>query len=283
MSKGVIMPQDTKYDIKLGPGSKKSLIISEAFMNLMNGFGNNSVRRNVDEKHALQQFEDIFARTGRFDKFLMVAVNPATNSISLIPRFPSDIARAVERSPIDHKGKILISTDLALAVLSKAFLKTLREDLDQFGANNWIESTRRVRFGDVDSTSDIQLGFGDLYNTGLVKVKFGKRSVNELKSFLKDMGYEIGTDRMEKEGDELQVEQKLYGDDQDNKDKADVPPLLKTKKTVVLDRIDKLNKALDEFVQVYEDYAEYDISELNMAMSGLVEKLNDLGLVGTEK
>ncbi len=275
-----------QYDLKLGPGSKKSKMIADALLSLEKGFSR-SMRKKVDTIHAEQQYEDIFARTGRFDKFLELTMYPVSDTATITPRFPSNIAQAIERSPIDHKGNILISTDLALATLSKSFLKTLRSDIDKFASNKWTEMARKVRLGDVDSTSDIELGFGDLYNTGMVKITFDKDiNIKDLKEHLLQAGYEVGKDRLpEKDEEELQVEQlerpKIGEDDSTTPDSA--PPLLKTKKALVVDAIDKLEKSLDEFITIFNDHPQFDISELAMAFESLTTKLNDSGLIGKSK
>jgi hypothetical protein len=272
-----------QYDLKLGPGSKKQKMISAALLSLEKGFAR-SMRKKVDTVHAEQQYEDIFSRTGRFDKFLELTMYPVTDTITITPRFPSNISQAIERSPIDHKGNILISTDLALATLSKSFLKTLRSDIDNFASNKWTEMARKVRLGDVDSTSDIDLGFGDLYNTGMVKVTFDKDvNIKDLKEYLLGAGYEVGKDRLpEKDEEELQVEQieqpRIGEDDSTTPDAA--PPLLKTKKALVINAIDGLEKSLDEFITVFKSYPQFDVSELAMAFDSLTTKLNDSGLIG---
>jgi hypothetical protein len=285
-----------QYDLKLGPGTKKSAIIADALLTLEKGFMR-SMRKHIDTVHAEQQFESIFARTGRFDKFCELTMYPISDTATITPRFPSNIAQSIERSPVDHKGNILISTDLALASLSSAFLKVLRADISSFASNNWTDMSRKVRLGDVDSTSDIELGFGELYKTGLVKVTFDDDiNIKDLKEHLLGAGYEIGGDRPpEKDEEVLQVEQfEPHMSSKDNEQNDDsiagvapqeASPLLKTKKALVINAIDKLESALDEFMTVFKGNESYDISELSGAFESLTTKLNDSGLIGksTEK
>jgi hypothetical protein len=291
-----------KVEVSIGAGKKTQEIIDKAIERLNRIFRKTS----INESYCRNEILEVLERTS--PDTIVISMNiPIDPEPVLRSRAGSDIKGAVSQSRLTEDG-IEISDEFSLYIACDAFIKVLEPSLRKVGLINMTSKRLRVHHkiskdaplvADSDEEgpkkvySDEQgtiYTLGEEYLTGNMKLYFDNElSYKNLRNHLASEGFlVIGVNAEDEDEDDELDEQVDPTIDFDDKNEEEVstnkePSVLATKKSIVIDYVDKLTKALDEFEEVFKDYPDYDISELASTFSELSNKLNELGLLGKEE
>ena len=297
-----------KMNIDLGAGKKIQRISDDALVELKRSLQD----KKVNEQYAKKMFNDILTTPNLDDNFVGITMWPKDDEALLGTRTLSDIKEAILKSRMSN-DEIFISRDLGTIALTTAFVKILITDLKDFGLTGASPFVKRAKIklpkdklmiaDDDEGEKEIQYDddrdeffvyTSEQYASGNVKLAFvddiqGK----DLRDFLSLKGYNVkGISSSEKEpevkeeedddidtADDVVVKEQREPDNGDEISKE--TPVFKTKKAMLIKRVDELNKSLDEFVGVIDkEDSSVELSDLIGVFTTLSDKLNEVGLLG---
>jgi len=298
-------------DIKLNPGKRKNEIIELALKNLQKRYSDYE-GIFIDRKRTIKTFDEIFQRT--YPTFMSIYMWPSTNEKAVLTMRTPSLAvgtislpgsqRSVSYDPeeVRFSGELRLSSDLSIVILSDAFFKILLNDLEGFGLTSHIVKTLKVNISlpktmrsvgeeeevGYDEEQDVVVVKGEPYATGNARLNFVEEiNGKELRDYLALKGYDVGQELEEDEEESEEINEQassIYKTDEDDTeehiDKKEAP-IIKMKKTMVVDSVNKLIKNIDEFVKtIQKEDPSAELSDFLSIFTDLIDKLNKLGLVG---